>query len=475
MPNRPGDRARRPREAGTTRLAALGGLLVVVLALVVGGALGGAGPAGPSTAGSPTLAARSPGASDGHPTGSPAATSGSPATPSPSASASARPEPSPEPSEGIPATALQARLDSLRRKLAIPGVSVAIRWDDGREWLGVSGWADVASRAEMTTGTAFALASVSKTFTAAVVLQLVEEGRLQLEQPVAPMLPDYLLDPRITVRMLLDHTSGLPDYFLNVKIDRPLQRTPDADWTPLEAWRYVAAGGREPGTRWRYSNSNYLLLGELVAAVTGRPLAEEVRERLLDPLRLGTAWYQVAEAPRAPGATGYRLVAKPGGGFRPVAVAPASDVMPFRSVVSAAGGAGGIAATAGDAARWMASLCGGDILGPAMRSAMLTPATVQGKRPVRVPYGLGVQVSTIADRFAIGHSGRFLGFRNVVRHLPGEGITIAVLTNQNSRDPARIAQALLRVLLPPPPKPSPSPSPSASAASPSPSAPAPGR
>ncbi len=78
----------------------------------------------------------------------------------------------------------------------------------------------------MTTGTAFALASISKTLTAAVVLQLVEEGKLSLDQRVAPLLPAFGLDKRMTVRQLLDHTSGLPDYFLNAKIDRPLQAAP---------------------------------------------------------------------------------------------------------------------------------------------------------------------------------------------------------------------------------------------------------
>ena len=193
---------------------------------------------------------------------------------------------------------------------------MAIVWDDGRRWLGAAGRADIAAKEPMTTRTAFALASVSKTLTAAVVLQLVGEGRLALDQPVAPLLPAYKLDRRITVRMLLDHTSGLPDYFLNPKIDKPLRARPDATWTPERAWSYVAAKRPVPGKVWRYSNTNYLLLGELVEAVTGRTLAVEVRARLLDPLALRSSWYQAEEKPRAEGATGYRRVAKEGGGTR---------------------------------------------------------------------------------------------------------------------------------------------------------------
>jgi D-alanyl-D-alanine carboxypeptidase len=337
-------------------------------------------------------------------------------------------------------------------------------WDDGHRWSGAAGSADLATARAMTPDTAFALASVSKTYTAAVVLQLVGEGRLALDQAVAPLLPAFKLDPRITVRMLLDHTSGLPDYFLNPKIDRPLQAKPAAAWTALRAWRYVPSKRPVPGTTWRYSNSNYLLLGELVNAVTGHPLATEVRTRLLGPLGLTTAWYQVAEKARAEGATGYRRVAKPGGGSRYVPVAPPSTVMPFRSVVTAAGGAGSIAATAMDAALWMRAFAGGDVLPPDLQSAMLGDVAATGAVGAKIAYGLGIQAVALDGRPALGHSGRFLGFRNVVRYVPEIGVTIAVLTNQGTYDPAKIATSLLQIVAP---KPTVAPSPSSPAPSPS--------
>jgi D-alanyl-D-alanine carboxypeptidase len=330
-------------------------------------------------------------------------------------------------------------------------------WDDGRQWQGVSGFADVAAGRAVTPASGFALASISKTFTAAVVLQLVQEGRLSLDDRVADRLPQYSLDRRITVRMLLDHTSGLPDFFLSRRIDKALQSAPDATWTPARAWTYVAKKRPVPGRTWAYSNSNYLLLGELVRAVTGHPLATEVRRRLLDPLGLEDTWYQVAEKPKAPTTRGYRLVATSGGGFRASAVAPAGAIMPFRSVITAAGGAGSIASTALDTARWMQAFAGGRVLSAAMQRAMLDDVAVTTALKARIPYGLGIQSVTIAGRPALGHSGRYLGFRNVVRYLPGEGVTIAVLTNQNLRDPSRIAAALLRIVLPPLPSPSPSP------------------
>jgi D-alanyl-D-alanine carboxypeptidase len=316
----------------------------------------------------------------------------------------------------------------------------------------------------MTTGTAFALASVSKTLTAGVVLQLVEEGKLSLDERVAPLLPAYDLDRRITVRELLDHTSGIPDYFLNAKIDRPLQADKAASWAPEQTWTYVAPPQKRyrPDRVWLYSNANYLLLGELVEAVTGRPLAREIRDRILDPLAMESSWYQAVERPRAEGTLGYRLLPATGGGLRAVPVAKLTGVMPFRSVVTAAAGAGSIAATALDAARWMRAYAGGDLLGPEVQREMLADVAHTKALNAAIPYGLGIQALPIEGRRALGHSGRFLGFRNVVRYLPDEGVTIAVLTNQGVRDPARIAGGLLRLILPPLPGPEGSAAPSSS-------------
>ena len=466
-----------PRLSGAARTrVGVGVVALAVLAVsIAGGAfLGGAlQPAGNAAAASPSASAPAASASAAEtasapPASAPVSTAPSvdPAPPSPTSTpvpATPTPAPTPVTVDGIPVEALQARLDKLRTKMKIPGVSVAIVWDDGRRWLGASGLRDVAAKDPMTTGTAFALASVSKTLTAAVVLQLVEEGSLDLDQRVAPLLPAFDMNARITVRNLLDHTSGLPDYFLNPKIDKPLQADKDATWTAVQTWAYVPDKRPRPGRFWIYSNSNYLLLGELVEAVTGRPLAAEIRTRLLDPLGLETAWYQGVEEPLVKGTVAYRLVATSSGGVRAVPVAAKSPVMPFRSVVTAAAGAGSMAMTASDAARWMGAFAGGQVLGPEMHAQMLADVARTAKLKPRLPYGLGVQALPIAGRYALGHSGRFLGFRNVVRYLPGEGVSIAVLTNQGVKDPAKIAEALLKIVLPPLPKPAtPSPSPSAS-------------
>jgi D-alanyl-D-alanine carboxypeptidase len=476
MSRRPNDQSTTtPADGGFTwtRRVVLGSVLgivaviVLIAASVAGGGQGrSAGSPGPEASlvaqatGEPT----SPVAS-ASPVGSP--TPGTPGSPSPEPTTAADgsgASPTPLESQGpssIPAGRLEAKLRSMATRASLPGVFVAIVWDDGRTWVGTAGLADVASNRPVTPDSGFALASISKTFTAAVVLQLVDEGRLKLDQPVAPLLPDFGLDDRISLRMLLDHTSGLADFFFNPRIDALLQSEPDATWSAQRSWAMVPKRLAKPGKRWAYSNTNYLLLGEVVEAVTGHSLADEVRTRLLDPLGLHDTWYQVAERPITDPTTGYRLITTKKGKVKPRAVAPASDVMPFRSVVTAAGGAGSIAATALDTARWMQAFAGGRVLSPATQQAMLADVARTEARHARIPYGLGIQEVTILGRTALGHSGRYLGFRNVVRYLPDEGVTVAVLTNQGGYDPARIARALLKIVLPSPSPATPSPSPSA--------------
>jgi D-alanyl-D-alanine carboxypeptidase len=447
----------------TVTPARLGAAITVVIALLVAGAwlFGGSGrqPAGIAVAATTIPGSPSPSAevaSSAAPTERPSRETTTPeATPRPTRTPAPTPEPTATPTPKPPVDvatvagrkALQHKLDAWRAKHFVPGVSVAMLWDDGREWLGVSGDANLAQGTAVEPATGFALASISKTFTAAVVLELIDEGRLKLDQKVAPLLPRYAIDRRVTVRMLLDHTSDINDFFFNPKIDHALQANPGATWTPKRTYRYVPPGRIRPGKTWSYSNTNYLLLGELVRTVSGRPLAKEVRERLLDPLELEDAWYQAVEKPKTELSTGYRLLPTPSGAARAVPVAPASDVMPFRSVVTAAGGAGSIAATAEDTARWMQAFAGGEVLSPAMQTAMVGDATYTRALHARVTYGLGIQLVQIDGRPALGHSGRYLGYRNVVRYLPRDGVTIAVLTNQGVVDPAVIAAKLLRTAL----------------------------
>jgi D-alanyl-D-alanine carboxypeptidase len=439
-------------------LAAFGGIALLTIGIVqTAGGL--AGPSVVANGPSPSVAA-APSAGASAVAG--ATASAGPASPAPTTAGTPAPSgppvsPSGDPGAGLTGTALrdarlQATLDRARAKLAIPGASVTIIFPDGTSWTGVSGLANVAARTPVAPSTAFAFASMSKTFTSALVIQLISQGRLRLTDSAASLLPKLAkpIDRRITIAMLLDHTSGLQDYFLNPRIDKPLQAQPTRPWTTDQALAYVLKPYFPPGRGWHYSNTNYLLLGLIAERVTGQPLDVAIRTRLLDPSGLKAIWYQAKERPRSPLAHGYRL---PGTKLtvKPIDVADGSGVAPFRSVVTAAAGAGSMAGTSEDLARWARLLYSGEVLGPDGTAVLLGGFSATAVYKPRIAYGYGVQAVTVDGHASFGHSGRLLGFQGVFRHFPVEGLSIAVLTNQSRADPAQILRSLLAVALPPPP------------------------
>ena len=460
---RPGRTRRLPRtRAAVALVASFAGIALLATGIVqtTGGLAGMAnatvGPGSGHATGSSIAAGSSLTPGSSHAPGSSA-----PSSPAPTerTTPTASPAAPPNGSNGDPtqaerdAAALQARLqaalDQMRSRLAIPGASVTILFRDGTSWTGVSGLADVATRTPVTPTTAFAFASMSKTFTSALVLQLVADGKLRLTDSAATLLPtlNKPIDRRITIAMLLDHTSGLHDYFLNPKIDKPLQADPTRAWTTDQALAYTLKPYFPPGRGWHYSNTNYLLLGLIAERLTGQPLAVAIRTHLLDPSGLASTWYQAAEKPREPLAHGYRL-----SGVKltvkPIDLADGSGIAPFRSVVTAAAGAGSMAGTSSDLARWARRLYSGEVLGTAGTAVFLSGFSATAAYHPTVAYGYGVQAAVIDGHASFGHSGRLLGFRGAVRHFPVDGLTIAVLTNQSRADPGLIVRALLAIAAP---------------------------
>jgi D-alanyl-D-alanine carboxypeptidase len=309
--------------------------------------------------------------------------------------------------------------------------------------------AEVAAVRPVTDDTAFSVASVSKTFTAALILGLVEDGRLSLDASAKKLLPKLAIDPAITVRELLDHTSGLRDFYFNPRIDKALLADPGHRWDANRSLRYLGKPFTKPGVSWHYSNTNYLILGLIAEAVGKAPVADQLERRFFRPLALGHTYYQAVDRPTGPVARGYRFTgAQPS--LPAIDLSDGTTVVPFTSVVTAAGAAGSIATTSGDLARWARALYGGSALDPDTRSLMVGDIvrTAQFKPPI--PYGLGVQAVRVAGHLTLGHSGRFLGARAVVRWLPDERLAIAVLTNQSRTDPGVVLGDLLRLAVAPP-------------------------
>ena len=306
--------------------------------------------------------------------------------------------------------ALQEVLDStVRDSTRVPGVSAAVLSPVGA-WAGVTGM-DGAG-APLVPDAMTDIGSVTKTFTAAEVVDLARQGLVDLGAPASIYLDHPLLARGPTVRQLLSHTSGIPDYITADLVDA-LDSDPARSWTAEQALGYVTDPLNPPGPPvMSYSNSNYLLLGLLIEKVTGLSYAAGVRRDLLPGLG-GRIVVQDAETPTAP-------VAAPNLTGTP-AVSDGT-FLPNRSWASAAGAAGGIAADAATLAGWGYRLWGGRILDAA--------STVDLSTPVAPGYGLGTEV--MEQRWGptggvIGHHGGLPGYATVLLVNPERQIAIAVL------------------------------------------------
>jgi len=431
---------------GVARLAPMG---VVPAAAAPGPSAGPAAAASPGEAAAASPTPRVTEAPTPTPTASP--------WPLPSTPAASAPVP------GVPALTA-ARLDRAlaraQKALLLPGVEATVIFADGSTWTGASGMADVAAGRPVVPSTPFAAASVTKTFTSALILRYVDQGLVKLDDRLARWLPEWPNARKITIRMLLNHTSGIPDYFRNPKLDLALNRDKKRSWTPAEVLEaYVPKGAVfPPGQGWAYSNTNYLLLGEVAAAVGGAPWEELVRRELIEPLGLEATYVQGVEEPLTAPALAYQII----DGYRgptPQARTDGSTVVPFRSVATAAGSAGALASTTGDLARWARALYGGTgVLSAATRREMLTFVKAYRYGTV-TSYGLGVSRVKFDGHTAYGHSGALVGTRAAIRYFPREKATVAVLFNRETFVGDDVVRILARNIFP---KPVPSPSPGTS-------------
>ena len=350
---------------------------------------------------------------------------------------------------------LTKRLAQLRSQYAIPGVQATIIFADGRSWRAHAGLQDYGGGVPVQNQTPFPVASVTKTFVAALIVELAQEGRFKLDDRLLAYLPTAKVDPRVTIRELLDHTSGTYDFFSNSDIDTAILGCRTCPWTPARSLSFVKKPLFAPGTHWSYSNTGYVLLGQLAEAVTGQGYATLLRQRFFEPLGLISTFVQGQEPAPYPVVHSYRFFSS-SRSAKPSSLWDGSGIAPFRSLATAAGSAGAVASSSRDLAIWARALYSGRTLGTDGSKAMLDfGASALVRAPV--PYGLGVEQFTVAGRMAYGHSGRLLGARSAIRYLPAEGIAVAVVINTDRGNPATIADALVLAALGPVPGPIPQP------------------
>jgi D-alanyl-D-alanine carboxypeptidase len=302
----------------------------------------------------------------------------------------------PVPEEPAPsAEDLQAALDRARAAFDISGAELGIGVTDGPVWSGGSG----SSRqldTPVTEQTPFVIGSITKTFVAALMLQLIDEGELALDDQVADHLPETALKHAVTIGQLLGHTSGIADVY-GPALRQALEANPDVMLTAEELLTYVDEPWSFPGMTFTYSNTNYLLLGLIAERLTGATLEDEIVRRFIGPLDLSST----------------RILWHPGHETTPL-------LQP--SWASAFRASGSMSSTAADLVRWGEALYGGGLLSPASLELMLSFGP-HG-------YGLGAQELILDGRQAVGHTGLLGEDTALLLWLPQERVCLAIMADE---------------------------------------------
>ena len=340
---------------------------------------------------------------------------------------------------------LQQKLDELHQAGKFPGATVGVALADGTSFGLATGFADPKAKAVMKPSDLMLQGSVGKTYVAAVALQLVGEGKLGLDHKIEKYLGREKWFPRlpnardITVRMLMNHTSGLVRYEFKQQFTTDLTADPSKTWKPEELIAYVldSAPPFAAGKGWEYSDTNYIVLGMIIERVTGASYYKEVARRILRPLGLKRT--VPSDSRLIPGLVqGYAGAGNPFGGSDEMIAGGRFVINPQFEWTG-----GGMASTTEDLARW------GKFLyeGRAFRRSLL-PEMFDGVAARLGPgakYGLGVIIRPTPQGVSYGHSGFFPGYLTEMAYFPDLKTAVAVQVNTSVG--GAVGKPLFRVLL----------------------------
>ena len=350
------------------------------------------------------------------------------------------------------AAALQSALDELTRPASVPGATLGVVLADGTVIGLAAGVSDTTAARAMDPSDRMLQGSVGKTYVSAVALQLVGEGRLDLDAAVSSYLghlPYFDRIPNasgITVRNLMNHTSGIVRYEFKPRFMEDLTADPSRTFTVEDRLAYLfdADPPFAPGEGWDYSDTNYILLGMILGEIGDRPLYAQIQDRLLDPFGLDDT--VPSDSPDVPGLVqGYAGPDNPFGGFDAMMVDGRLAINPQFEWAG-----GGMASTATDLARWMKEVHEGRVFGTALfgdfRDGIPAPLGPNGH------YGLGVIMMTLPVGEAWGHSGFMPGYRTEAYYFPDHGFSLALQVNTSAagafaQSPLRTVNALAGIVV----------------------------
>ncbi len=352
--------------------------------------------------------------------------------------------------------------------MGFPGISVALGKKADLLWAGAAGYDDIANKAPVTLNTRFGIGSITKTFVAVVVFQLMHEGKLRLDYPVTHYVKEPVVQhipnaDKATLRQLLNHTSGIPTWEFQpewIQRGRGNQLAPDHIWGKTETLDYIANGQAKaefaPGMSYAYSNTNYTLLGLAVEAVTGNELTLEIRRRILEPLGMKDTFMESFES--IPGGIAHRYHYATPTFVRDAGLHECfSEVRPYIIETTFANlspewAAGGMVSTPSDLVCFAQALRDGALLSSVMQKEMFTYVPSANSEGLEYMQGIARLLNMHDSMSLVGHTGGTLGFSSVLYWFEEIDLIASVMINIGSMhsglNPTPISLYLKNILLP---------------------------
>ncbi len=340
------------------------------------------------------------------------------------------------------AALLQLKLDSCVTAFNVPGISATILFPGNRVWQSASGRSHIYNQTPMDTSRLFSQASVTKMFTSAMILQLVDQGELSLDDPIGqylPVLPH--VNSAIKIRSLLNHRSGIHDFIAgNNAVAQSWFSAPLVVWDPEDAiTTFIQAPNFSENAAFSYSNTNYVLLGMIIENVTGDSFEEALHSRFLEPYGLTRTFFPPQDIVPGPLATGWTSFTTPN--VYNTDAAPIYNPSSLSMIFTA----GAMFSLPADVSRFTRLLYSGEILSDSMLNVLKTCTNVNFGDGCN-GYGHGSMRYNFFGKTYFGHAGDFSGVTQLSIHQAEDEITLTLSINRNNAPRNPITAALLKVV-----------------------------
>ncbi len=340
------------------------------------------------------------------------------------------------------ASILQHKLDSCLTAFNLPGIAATLLLPENKYWNGVSGLSDIYTSEPMNTSHLFYQASVTKMFVATIIFQMYEENLLSLEDNVGMYLPPIPTVPESTkIRYLLNHRSGLYDVFANSAATNNWYFNPNTIWEPIDV---LLTYNNNPlfnqNAGFSYSNTNYILLGMIIEAITGKSFAEELESRISAPLQLDKTFFLPFDTVTGNITKGWTSFTSSSGPFTSDAAPILTDCFESMAFTS-----GAMVSSPQDVAKFNRLLFSGGILHDSTLNLMKTCTDINLGNGCN-GYGFGLMRYNFAGNTYFGHAGDINGFTQLTIHNEPDSITLTISINRNNAPRGPVAAVLLNAL-----------------------------